>query len=87
LEENIIEEKIVGRIQRGRRTRDNKYMGQIKKKEKYWKKYQEVGQLALDRARWRAAVNQSDDILNDDDGDFPHPSLGVLRHGLTVLGK
>jgi hypothetical protein len=53
---NIIEGKIEGNVLRGR-PRD-KYIGQIKNKLRC-KKYQDVSQLALDRAGWRAALNQS----------------------------
>jgi hypothetical protein len=52
----VIEGKIEGKVLRGR-PRDI-YIGQIKKKVRC-KKYQEVSQLALDRAGWRAEVNQS----------------------------
>jgi hypothetical protein len=56
LETQWIREEYDRRKNRGKSNRKPK--GQIKKKVRR-KKYQELSQLALDRAGWRAAVNQS----------------------------
>jgi hypothetical protein len=56
IREKITEDKIEGKVPRGR-PRDE-YVRQTKKKV-HCKKYQEVSQLLLDRVGWRASVNQS----------------------------